>query len=130
MKYAIVKIGGKQLKITEGETLKIEKQGKLVFDVLVYSDAGDIMIGEPVLSGIKIKASVVGEELGKKVRVGRFKAKSRYTKTKGHRQPLSIIKIEEISKVGERPQKPTETTEKAKTVRKPAVRKTAAKSSR
>jgi len=130
MKYAIVKIGGKQLKITEGETLKIEKQGKLVFDVLVYSDAGDIMIGEPVLSGIKIKASVVGEELGKKVRVGRFKAKSRYTKTKGHRQPLSIIKIEEISKVGEKPQKPTETMEKAKTVRKPAVRKTAAKSSR
>jgi large subunit ribosomal protein L21 len=97
-KYAIAKIGGKQFKIQEGDTIKIERQEKLDFDVLLFSDGEKTEVGTPFLSDIKVKAKAEGEILGKKVRVVRFKAKSRYKKTKGHRQPISIVKIEEISK--------------------------------
>jgi large subunit ribosomal protein L21 len=97
MKYAIAKIGGKQLKITEGLTFRIEHQDKLNFDVLAYSDGKETLIGTPILSNIIIKASILGQERGRKVRVARFKAKSRYDKVNGHRQPLSIVKVDTIS---------------------------------
>jgi large subunit ribosomal protein L21 len=96
MKYAIVKIGGKQLKISEGETFRIERQESLDFNVLAFSDNGDTIIGTPYLDKVKIKATILGEEMGNKVTVGRFKSKSRYQKKKGHRQPLSLVKIESI----------------------------------
>jgi large subunit ribosomal protein L21 len=96
MKYAIVRLGGKQFKIKEGETLKIERQEKLLIDVLAYSDDKNVYIGDPVLNDVVVKASVIGDEMSKKLRVGRFRSKSRYHKVKGHRQPLSIIKIDGI----------------------------------
>ncbi|KKS17051.1 MAG: large subunit ribosomal protein L21 [candidate division WWE3 bacterium GW2011_GWC1_41_7] len=127
MKYAIVRLGGKQHKVTEGETLRIERQGKLNFDILMYSDGSEIILGTPLLKDIKVKVSLVSEELGKKVRVARFKSKSRYTKTKGHRQPISIIKIDEISKAGETSKKAMEKSAKEeKPVVKAEVKKTAA----
>jgi len=124
MKYAIVRLGGKQHKVTEGETLRIERQGKLNFDILMYSDGSEIILGTPLLKDIKVKVSLVSEELGKKVRVARFKSKSRYTKTKGHRQPISI---DEISKAGETSKKAMEKSAKEeKPVVKAEVKKTAA----
>jgi large subunit ribosomal protein L21 len=97
MKYAIVRIDGKQLKIQEGETLKVNRQNSPSMEALAYSDDDNVLIGTPVLSDVKIKFNVLGEEMSKKIRVGRFKSKSRYHKVKGHRQLLSLIKIEEIS---------------------------------
>lgn len=102
MKYAIAEIGGKQLKITEGQTFRIEHQDKLNFEVLAYSDGKETLIGTPILSNITIKASILGEERGRKVRVARFKAKSRYEKVNGHRQPLSIVKVDTILKKAEK----------------------------
>jgi large subunit ribosomal protein L21 len=130
MKYAVAKIGGKQLKITEGETFKIEHQDKLKFEVLAYSDGKDVFFGTPFLKDITVKATLVGEEKSKKVRVGRFKAKSRYRKTKGHRQMMSIVKIDGISKEGEADgeTKKVEKAEKVeKAVAKNSVKKTTAK---
>jgi len=130
MKYAVAKIGGKQLKITEGETFKIEHQDALKFDVLVYSDGKDVILGTPFLKDITVKATLLGEEKSKKVRVGRFKAKSRYKKTKGHRQMMSVFKIDEISKDGETKKvvAKVEKVEKTeKTVEKKPVKKVIAK---
>lgn len=101
MKYAIAKIGGKQLKISEGETFKIEHQDEIKFEVLAYSDGKEIFFGTPFLEDITISATRVSEEKSKKIRVGRFKSKSRYRKTKGHRQMMSVVKIDEITKAGE-----------------------------
>lgn len=126
MKYAVIKIGGKQIKVKEGQTFEIERQKALKFDVLGYSNGNETFIGSPILADITVKASVTGLKLSKKVRVGRFKAKSRYDKVNGHRQPLSVVKIDKITKAGEKPDEPTTKATKPK---KTAVKKVSSKKS-
>ena len=96
MKYAIARIGGKQLKLSEGETFEIERQKALKFEVIYYSDGDQVLIGNPVLEEVEIRAGVIEEKKGLKVNIGRFRAKSRYQKSKSHRQPLSVIKVDFI----------------------------------
>ncbi len=102
MKYAIARVGGKQLKIAEGKTYKLEAQKALKFDILAYFDGKELTLGAPFVEGITIKATVVEEKKDRKVRVARFKSKSRYDKVKGHRQPITVFKIEEIIEKGEK----------------------------
>jgi large subunit ribosomal protein L21 len=115
MRYAVIRLGGKQVKISEGQTFEIERQGELNLDVLAYSNGKETFFGAPLLKDVTVKAVKVEDIMGDKVRVVRFKAKSRYKKQKGHRQPLSVFKIEEILKEGEEKQeKPVKVkTEKA-----------------
>ncbi len=102
MKYAIARIGGKQLKLSEGETFEIERQKDLKFDVIYYSYGDNILVGNPVLEEIEIQAVLVEEKKGLKVNTGRFRAKSRYQKNKSHRQPLSVVKVEFVGLKGQR----------------------------
>jgi len=96
-KYAVIKLASKQYLVREGDVIELERQEKpLKIEVLFYSDGEKRTIGEPEVSGIVVKASVLEEKLGKKVRVARFKKKSRYERVRGHRQPISIVKIEKI----------------------------------
>lgn len=96
-KYAVIKLASKQYLVHEGDVIELERQEKpLKVGVLFYCDGEKNFIGEPDLSDITVKAVVVEEKLGKKVRVARFKKKSRYERVRGHRQPISIIKIEKI----------------------------------
>ncbi len=122
MKYAIVKLGGKQFKITEGLKFDLEKQSDLSFEVLYYTDGKEILVGEPVLNDIKVKAKIVEDKKDKKIRIGRFKSKSRYRKIKGHRQPISVVEIESITKgkVAD-----TDTKEEKKEVKKTTPKKSA-----
>jgi large subunit ribosomal protein L21 len=99
MKYAIIKLGGKQIMVSEGDTFEIERQNKLDMDVLMYSDGKNVMVGTPELKNVKVKATLEDAGLGKKIRVARFRAKSRYRRIKGHRQPISKVSIESITKV-------------------------------
>jgi len=99
MKYAIAQLGGKQVKICEGATFKLERQKDLKFDVLLFSEDSKVLIGTPYLKNINVSADIVGEERTKKIRVARFKSKSRYRKVKGHRQPISVITIKKIQEV-------------------------------
>ncbi|MFH1565802.1 MAG: 50S ribosomal protein L21 [bacterium] len=100
MKKAIIKINSKQYEVSEGMELKVdrvsEKNPKA--EVLVYSDEEEILIGKPVLKEVSVELKTLKDFKDKKVLVKRFKAKSRYHKTKGHRQPVSIIKVEKIVK--------------------------------
>lgn len=105
MKYAIARIGGKQLKLSEGETFEIERQKALRFEVIYYSDGNEVLVGNPVLEEIEIKAALIEEKKGLKINTGRFRAKSRYQKNKSHRQPLSVVKVDFI---GIKEQKKTE----------------------
>jgi large subunit ribosomal protein L21 len=104
MAFAIIKTGGKQYKVTPGQTLKIEKLaaaekgGKISFDeVLLVENGGTVKIGTPTVAGAKVSAEVTGAGLGKKVSVIHYKAKVRHQKIGGHRQPFTEIKIEKIA---------------------------------
>ncbi len=99
--FAIVETGGKQYKISEGDTLSVEKipgdhkeGSKITFDkVLLIDDGKETRIGTPYIEGAKIEAVFESEGKGKKVTVIRFRPKSRYFKKKGHRQLFTKVKI-------------------------------------
>lgn len=97
MKYAIIQIGGKQLKVSEGDVFCIENQTSMVNEVLLVVDDEKISIGSPFVEDASVTLSKVRDFMGDKVTVARFKSKSRYHKKKGHRQPLSELKVDEIS---------------------------------
>lgn len=100
---AIIQTGGKQYLVKEGDTLRVEKleieAGKtLQFDTLMTSedDASSMQLGTPTL-GEKVTAEVVKQGRSKKVLVRKFKAKVRYMRTYGHRQPFTEVKITKIA---------------------------------
>ncbi len=104
MEYAVIQTGGKQYKISKGDSLKIEKikgvfsiGDKITFDKVLLVDNGkDATIGTPYISGAEVDAIL--EEIGrnKTVDVIKYKQKSRYFKKNGHRQPWFKVKIENI----------------------------------
>lgn len=102
MKYGVIKIGGFQYKIAEGDEIKVEKvEGEkgdsLDFkEVLLLVDKGKVKIGKPFLKDVKVKGKILDQIKGPKVRVATYKAKSRYRRVKGHRKLPTRIKIEKI----------------------------------
>lgn len=102
MKYAVIQTGGKQYKVTEGDVLHVERiaadtNTSVTFsDVLLLIDGDTVKVGTPFVSGLSVTATVVNHPRGEKIRVAKFKAKSRYRRVMGHRQSLSTIKIDAI----------------------------------
>ncbi|HEY4473745.1 MAG TPA: 50S ribosomal protein L21 [Candidatus Paceibacterota bacterium] len=101
MKIAVIKTGGKQYLVTEGETITIEKLGSaegsaVSFEVLLTDDGATTEVGTPLVSGAKIEGTVVSEGKAKKLTVVKYKAKSRYFKKRGHRQPFTKVRIDSI----------------------------------
>ncbi len=101
--FAVILTGGKQYIAKVGDTLVVDKLGaseknKVEFDkVLLYVDeANEMHIGKPYLSSAKVMGEVVKQDKGEKVRVARFKAKSRYRKVRGFRPELTAVKITSI----------------------------------
>ncbi len=100
--HAIMETGGKQFRVTEGDTIYVEKldvtEGETVtFDrVLLITNEGTVTIGTPVVSGAKVTASVVKQGKGKKIIIFKFKAKKNYRRKAGHRQPYTKLVIEKI----------------------------------
>jgi len=105
MSFAVIETGGKQYKVAEGDVLLVEKlpgehkEGDTItFDkVLLYDDGKDTKVGTPYLSGAKVTATFEEEGKRKKITVIKFKAKSRYHKKHGHRQPYSKVKIAKVT---------------------------------
>ena len=95
MKYTIVRLGGRQFKIEEGKQLTVDRFDGKVEEVLLLVDGDDVKIGKPLVPGVEVKAKIV-EEGNVKTEIRRFKAKSRYRKVKGHKQPTTTIKVESI----------------------------------
>jgi large subunit ribosomal protein L21 len=101
MKYAVIKTGGKQYKVSEGDVIEIDrilnKDGKVVFDevLLVSSDAG-VKIGKPTVENAKVEAKVLEDLKGEKIRVSKFKSKVRYRRVTGFRAFLTKVQIEKI----------------------------------
>lgn len=100
--YAIIKTGGKQYRVQEGETIFVEKleaevDSAFVFDeVLAVGGEGDLKVGTPIVSGAKVTGKVVAQGKEKKILVFKYKAKSNYRRRQGHRQPFTKVVIEKI----------------------------------
>lgn len=101
--YAVVKTGGKQYRVEEGQVLKIEKLDQDIdstvdFEqVLMVGDGDDIKVGEPVLAGAKVTGKVIEQGRHKKVKIIKFKRRKHHDKQMGHRQYFTAVKIEKIS---------------------------------
>jgi large subunit ribosomal protein L21 len=101
--YAVIKTGGKQYRVSQGDTLRVEKldagAGDSVdFDeVLMVGEGADVRIGTPLVDGGKVTATVKGHGRGKKVEIIKFRRRKHHMKRMGHRQSYTELEITGIS---------------------------------
>ncbi len=102
MSYAVIETGGKQYRVSVGQAIEVEKLDGDVGDevtlgrVLLVADESSTTIGTPVVEGAAVKATIEAQHLADKVIVFKMKAKKRYRRLKGHRQPLTRLNVTEI----------------------------------
>lgn len=99
--HAVLRTGGHQFRVTQGDIIDAEKieaniGDRIEMEVLLISSEEEIKIGTPVLENAKAIGRIMSHLLDKKVVIGKFKKRKRYTRKAGHRQELTRIKIEEI----------------------------------
>lgn len=101
--YAIIKNGGKQYKVKQGEVVKLEKIdlgiGETVeFDTVLMgqTEAGEVKIGAPVVAGAKVTGEVVEQGRNKKVKIMKFRRRKHSMKQQGHRQYFTAVKVSAI----------------------------------
>ena len=100
--YAVVKSGGKQYRVTPGQTLRIEKiDGNIgdvitIKDVLLVSDGEQVKVGQPLLAEAAVTATIVEQHKTKKVLVFKKKRRKGYQRTQGHRQFYTALRVQEI----------------------------------
>ena len=103
MAYAIIKTGGRQFRVAEGDTIDVDlldvDSGKTATfgEVLMFSDGKDVTYGSPLISGAKVTAEVLEQRKDKKVIAFKYKRRKGYHRTVGHRRKLTRVKIKSIS---------------------------------
>ena len=101
--FAIIEIGGKQYTVSPDASVKIEKLASdkgesVIFDkVLLIADADNSTVGKPYIIGAKVTGKISEQGKDKKIRVFKYKAKSKYRRTSGHRQLYTAVNIAEIA---------------------------------
>ncbi len=104
--YAVIETGGKQYRVSPGQTVEVEllpaEPGATVTleRVLLVSSEGDTTVGQPTVPGGAVVATVIGEGRGKKVIVFKYKSKKRYRRTTGHRQDYTYLTVTDIQANG------------------------------
>ena len=136
--YAVVRVGGKQERVHPGDVIEVEYMKKqdpgatIQLDaILIVDDDGKPHAGR-TLSKAKVVGRLLGEKKGDKVKVFKYRPKSGYARTQGHRQLMSELEIEEIAlgdKVARKPAEAAPTAAKKPAARKPAAKKTTARKS-
>lgn len=100
---AIVKISGKQYRVSEGQRLTVDRLATPVGDevtfeqVLLLTDGAKATVGTPLIDGAAVRARVVGAPRGRKIVVYKYKPKKRYRRTQGHRAALSVLEVLAVS---------------------------------
>ena len=103
MAYAIIRTGGRQFRVAEGDTLDVDlldvEPGKTATfgDVLMFADGKDVSHGNPLVSGAKVTAEVLEQRKDKKVVAFKYRRRKGYHRTVGHRRKLTRVKIKSIS---------------------------------
>ena len=104
--YAVVSSGGKQYRVEAGSLLTLERLdgqpgepgASVTFDrVLLISDGEEVTVGTPVVTGASVSATVIGEALGPKLVIFKFKQKVKYRRRTGHRQHMTRVRIDTIN---------------------------------
>lgn len=100
--YAVIKTGGKQYKVTEGEFLKVEKLAGEIGDKIEFAEVlmigGEkITVGAPIVAGASVTAKIAAQGRDKKILVFKSKRRKNSRKLRGHRQHRTVLKIEKIS---------------------------------
>jgi len=97
--YAVIRTGGKQYRVTEGQTLQVEKLAgtagdAISFDeVLLVGGSDTPKVGRPLVNGASVKAQIMGEERGEKLVVFKFRRRKNYRRKTGHRQTYTRVRI-------------------------------------
>ena len=100
--YAVIKSGGKQLKVTPGEVVHLESlQGKVgdkvsLEEVLLVSVDDEVKVGDPVVKGVKVDGTIVEHGRGEKVTIFKFKKRKMYRRKQGHRQSYTAVRVDSI----------------------------------
>lgn len=101
--YAVIRTGGKQHRVSVGEALKIEKieaqtGAEIVLsEVLMVAEGEQVTIGAPLVNGASVKATVLAQGKGDKIKIYKMRRRKHYRKTQGHRQLFTEIRIDSIS---------------------------------
>ena len=101
--YAVIKTGGKQYRVSSGEKLKVEQLtadvgSQITIDqVLLVSDGDKVSVGQPLVAGAKVEATVVNHGRADKVRIFKLRRRKHYKKQQGHRQNFTEIQVDKIS---------------------------------
>ena len=133
--YAVIKVGGKQERVTPGDVLEVEYMkvdpgSSVEFDpILVVDDDGKAHVGKD-LSKARVVARLLGDKKGDKVRVFKYRPKSGYRRSQGHRQLMTLLEVEEVGLSAQRKavkEEGAEAPPRKAAARKPASKKTTAK---
>ncbi|MBF7097213.1 50S ribosomal protein L21 [Alkalibacter mobilis] len=101
--YAVIKTGGKQYCVKEGDVIQVEKlnlaegQTTVDFSEVLAVNNGNMVVGTPTVEGAVVSAEVLGSGKGKKVVIYKYKSKKDYRRKQGHRQPFTEVKITGIN---------------------------------
>jgi len=101
--YAVIRTGGKQYRVSAGEALRVEKIDAqagaelLLTEVLMIGQGEDVTIGAPLVDGAAVKATVLSQGKGDKIKIFKMRRRKHYRKTQGHRQLYTEIRIDSIS---------------------------------
>ena len=136
--YALVKTGGKQYRVSKNDTILVERiaadEGAEVIlnDIVMLGDGDKVTIGTPMVEGAAVSATVVRQTRGPKIIIFRRKRRKNHRRTQGHRQHLTLLKINDIAEDAKKlaPAKPVAKKSPPKVVdaaKKPAAKKATAK---
>jgi large subunit ribosomal protein L21 len=102
MTYAVIRTGGKQYRVSEGDVVRVERlpgqtgDKVTVDDILLVGGNGEVKIGTPRLANAKVTGEIIGQGRAKKILVFKKKRRKSYSRKRGHRQELTMLKITEI----------------------------------
>lgn len=96
--YAVIKTGGKQYRVSKGDSLRVEKLpgnvgDAVTFDQVLLVGGEALKLGKPLVGGAKVEAKITGQGLGKKLIVFKFRRRKNYRRKNGHRQPYTALEI-------------------------------------
>jgi large subunit ribosomal protein L21 len=99
--YAVFKTGGKQYRVAAGDKVRVEKLpgnagDTVTFDQVLLVGGETVKLGKPLVGGAKVEAKIVGQGLGKKLIVFKFRRRKNYRRKNGHRQPFTALEIVNI----------------------------------
>jgi large subunit ribosomal protein L21 len=101
--YAVIKTGGKQYRVAQGDRLRVEKLAGNVgdtvslADVLLVGQGDGVKVGAPLVSGAKVEAKIIAQDRGKKIIIFKFRRRKNYRRKTGHRQPFTALEITGIT---------------------------------